>query len=158
MDPIMSHSAIYNYIICEFHASYMLMNLLFLCQEKAKKNKKKMPLKPDVRVKQPKERARVEEIQISQNAPYAEEGNSLQGIGQHVKFQSSSSHDLQARMKLPITRPQNPPITTTLGDNIQSIHGNGPSGVSAETIAATSSGTAARLFKFMPTPGFKPPR
>ncbi|MED6194991.1 hypothetical protein PIB30_033807 [Stylosanthes scabra] len=122
VDPIVSHSSLYCFIKYYTHALYILFTVPVL----AKKNKKKMPLKPGVRVKQPKERATVEEIQISQNAPHAEEhGNSSQGVNQNVGGQTSAM---------------------------------GASGVSAETIAATSSGTAARLFKFMPTPGFKPPR
>ncbi|MED6148760.1 hypothetical protein PIB30_055915 [Stylosanthes scabra] len=97
--------------------------------ENAMKNKKKMPLKPGVRVKPPKQRPQ-NEIPISQNAPHIEEHqNDSQNLGQATK-----------------------------GDNIQSCHDNGPKGISAETMAATSSGTASRLFNFMPTPGFMPPR
>ncbi|MED6126394.1 hypothetical protein PIB30_077949 [Stylosanthes scabra] len=54
-----------------------------------------MPLKPGVRVKQPKEvkqpkgSARVDEIQISQNAPRAEEQvNSSHQVGKNVECQS----------------------------------------------------------------------
>ncbi|MED6206539.1 hypothetical protein PIB30_027763 [Stylosanthes scabra] len=109
--------------------------------EKARKNKKKMPLKHGVRVKPPKHRPQTDEIPISQIAPTAEEhGNASQNSGINQPMESSYAPTLQSRMKQPITRPQN------------------PSGVSNETLAATSSGTAARLFKFMPTPGFKPPR
>ncbi|MED6163483.1 hypothetical protein PIB30_080344 [Stylosanthes scabra] len=108
---------------------------------KARKNKKKIP-KPGVRVKPPKEKPQTDEIPISQSAPNAEEQ--------------------------PIIRPQPPPATApnasnsatgpTLADHNRSLYTNAPTGVSAETMAATSSGTAARLFRYMPTPGFKPPK
>ncbi|MED6146695.1 hypothetical protein PIB30_036931 [Stylosanthes scabra] len=135
--------------------------------ERAKKNKKKIP-KPGVRVKPPKKKAQTEEIPISQGAPNTEEhGNGSQNLGQDVPPQpiNSLGHQATQRMKQPIIRPQIPPPTTpnsiiatigpTLKNNTQSY---GPRGVSAETMAATSSGTAARLFRYMPTPGFKPPR
>ncbi|MED6224749.1 hypothetical protein PIB30_087102 [Stylosanthes scabra] len=123
--------------------------------EKAKKNKKKIPTpKPGVRVKPPKKRHETDEIPISQGAPNAEEnGNASQNLGHNAPAQASNATGLQAaqRMKQPIIRPQIPPMTNprTKTPII---------GVSAETMAATSSGTAARLFEFMPTPGFKPPR
>ncbi|MED6187805.1 hypothetical protein PIB30_079956 [Stylosanthes scabra] len=126
--------------------------------EKAKKNKKKMPLKPGVRVNPLKQRTQSNKIPISQNAPNVEENqNPSQNLDQGVECQSSYAQGIQAtsRMKQPIIRPNIPP-TTTIGDNIQSLRDNGPRGVSAETLAATSSGTAIRLFKYMPTPGFKP--
>ncbi|MED6216083.1 hypothetical protein PIB30_004108 [Stylosanthes scabra] len=80
----------------------------------------------------------------------SQHGNSSQGVNQNVEGQTSGSLGLQlaARMKQPIIRPQIAPTDTAMGAN----------GVSAETIVSTSSGTAARLFKFMPTPGFKTPR
>ncbi|MED6177480.1 hypothetical protein PIB30_098517 [Stylosanthes scabra] len=102
--------------------------------------------KPGVRVKPPKEKPQSDEIPISQSTPNAEELDSKQ----------------------PIIRPQPPPATApnasnsatgpTLIDHTRSLYTNAPTGVSAETMAATSSGTAARLFRYMPTPGFKPPR
>ncbi|MED6218541.1 hypothetical protein PIB30_027467 [Stylosanthes scabra] len=129
-------------------------------QEKAKKNKKKMLLKPGVRVKPPKQRAQNDEIPISQNAPHVEEHqNGSQNLGQGVESSSYSlGNQATTRMKQPIVRPQIPPATTTIRDNSQNHHDNGPRGVSVETMAATSSGTAARLFKYMPTPKFNPPR
>ncbi|MED6144830.1 hypothetical protein PIB30_019074 [Stylosanthes scabra] len=120
--------------------------------EKAKKNKKKLP-KAGVRVKPPKKRPQSDEIPISQNAPNAEElVNASQNFKQGGAFQENSALGLQAtqRMKQPIVRPQIPATT--------SLKASTPPGVSAEMLAATSSGTAARLFKYMPTPGFKPPR
>ncbi|MED6157645.1 hypothetical protein PIB30_025082 [Stylosanthes scabra] len=130
----------------------------------AKKNKKKMPLKPGVRVKPPKQTKQIsqpDEIPISQNATSAEEHRSAsQNLSHNQATDASYSGGIQAtiRMKQPIIRPQIRPATTTLGDNVQGLHGNGTIGVSDETMAVTSSGTAARLFKYMHTPGFKPPR
>ncbi|MED6201054.1 hypothetical protein PIB30_091282 [Stylosanthes scabra] len=94
-------------------------------------------------------------------------GNGSQNMGQCVNSQSSIIIDFQApqRMKQPIIKPQVPPTTTPSAGNsaaglpvTQIPISNGPRVSSAETMAATSSGTAARLFRYMPTPGFKPPR
>ncbi|MED6143303.1 hypothetical protein PIB30_004804 [Stylosanthes scabra] len=103
-------------------------------QARARKNKKKIP-KPGVRGL----------------------GNtSSQTLGQGATPRPGAVTGLHAHemMKLPIIRPQSPPTTAPNEDN----NTNPPRGVTVETIAATSSGTAARLFRYMPTPGFKPPR
>ncbi|XLS85594.1 hypothetical protein HN51_035760 [Arachis hypogaea] len=46
-----------------------------------------------------------------------------------------------------------PPPTAPFAPVPRSLHPNQIPRISPETVAATSSGTAARIFKFMPTPG-----
>ncbi|XP_072069282.1 uncharacterized protein [Arachis hypogaea] len=58
---------------------------------------------------------------------------------------------LGLRPYVPTEQNVNPRTTTTNVPFQQSV-------ISAETMAAASSGTATRLFKFIPTPGFRPPR
>ncbi|MED6181903.1 hypothetical protein PIB30_023745 [Stylosanthes scabra] len=129
---------------------------------KARKQKKKIP-KPGVRVKPPKKKAQTDEIPIPRNAPNAEEHGNRSS-------QASVALGLQAnqRMKKPIVRPQIPPTTTTtegtpatrppLTSPSSNLHNIAPTGVLVETMAATSSGTAARLYRFIPIPGFRPPK
>ncbi|MED6136989.1 hypothetical protein PIB30_060831 [Stylosanthes scabra] len=140
--------------------------------QKAKKNKKKMPTpRPCVRVKPPKNRPQNDEIPISQRAPNDEEhGAASQNLGHGVQSLASNALGLQAtqRMKQPIIRPQIPPITTQMAnttnsgppltDHVQNLYSGGPRGVLAQTLAAICSRTIARLFKYMSTLGFKPPR
>ncbi|XP_057748927.1 uncharacterized protein LOC130967901 [Arachis stenosperma] len=94
---------------------------------KAKKNKKKKP--KTSATGQSVNCGQGEEINVSQSAPQADEPATAPCF----------------REKQPIVRPTAP---TNQGVS---------TGVSAETMAAATSGTASRLFKFIPTPGIRPP-
>ncbi|KAL4382225.1 hypothetical protein AHAS_Ahas04G0212200 [Arachis hypogaea] len=155
-------------------------------QTKAKKYKKKLP-KTMHNKGTSGQQEQGEEIPLSQNAPQADEvAGEAMNLNQPPP-QSCSTPNLSyaQRRKHPVVRPPTAPISAppSFGQptppSVQAASGLRPcvptgqavnprtttanvlfqqSAPSAETMAAASSGTAARLFKFIPTPGFIPPR
>ncbi|KAL4390727.1 hypothetical protein AHAS_Ahas03G0174000 [Arachis hypogaea] len=128
-----------------------------------------------------------EEIPLSQNAPQADEvaGEAMNLNQPPPQPCSTPNLSYAQRRKHPVVRPPTAPISAppSFGQptppSVQAASGLRPcvptgqavnprtttanvpfqqSAPSAETMAVASSKTAARLFKFIPTPGFIPPR
>ncbi|QHN81066.1 uncharacterized protein DS421_20g683670 [Arachis hypogaea] len=118
-----------------------------------------------------------DEINVSQSAPQAQNVNSNAnqvlsetanlGVMPNVITMTPPSSQgpanfqalipPSARAKQPIIRPhQPPPIQSSTPPPIPPPTTTG--GISAETMAAASKGTASRMFQFIPNPGFKHPR